>query len=170
MLDLGVGEPWGGELGRNVGRDPWGPQWGLGAAWGGRTAGRGTGPGPGGRQPSRPQLLALALSWGADYRLRVAGGNRLLCGVRGQGWVGGPGCGQGSNMRVRVPCVRLRTVGAGCRATASRGRPRRAPTVRRARTWRGLGATPGSAGRLSAQAPGPGPRIFLALCLSFPPC
>lgn len=62
-------------------RDPLGATLGVSRqAGGGGTAGLGIGWVSGGQKPSpKPQLLALALSWGADYRLLVGGGNRLLC-------------------------------------------------------------------------------------------
>lgn len=61
--------------------------------------------GPWRTEPSpKSQLLALALSWGADYRLLVGGRNRLLRGGS-EGKVGlvELGCGEGSNVREAKP-------------------------------------------------------------------
>ena len=57
-------------------RDPWGPQWEPQGRLG--EEGQGDGALEDRSPPPQPQLLALALSWGADYRLLVGGGNRLL--------------------------------------------------------------------------------------------
>lgn len=78
---------------------------GSGQARGGGTAWWGIGWVPGGQKPSpKSQLLALALSWGADYRLLVGGRHRLLCGgSEGKAELVELGCGEGSNVREAKP-------------------------------------------------------------------